>query len=570
MTLEGREILEYACARFEDARYDEALEAFVLAYGKGYEKEWILENIYNCYMEANEPEFRQVYSCLSEKCNISYEACILDFVPYKEGEYFIFDKEEACFRGVFSVNDVEQAEMDSELQKMEFSAVALELGWDWNDMKHILTDAKNRKLYVVCDDLNRAVSYWKIPELSEYMRNVMLFSEWEEFEEYFHNNTAVYLPKLFYGTEEGSKRFCEITQQEHAYRLTPEGRNTENVLLSIAIPTANRGNLLLKRLENLLQMQYDSEIEISISKNGTKYFEDEYKMVSQIPDARINYYDHGCDLKYIVNWSYAVEMAHGKYVMFVSDEDEVIIDALEHYMKLLSDYSDLSLLRAKTNLQNSAITERKYGRKGVEAFECEFSFQNYISGLVVKREIFLQENLLELERFSKNWFYQYYPHEWWCAMLSVKGDYMEEPVLLVVERESVQGEEMVQYREEGTMENMALPNYAIYQARLDQFQGQIEFLQFFCNGNSEMEVVGLKRAIQRTAYLLELARRNNYDCNNYINMVNQYVDICIKGIEDTKLDNIRKKELLMCVSVCCTSLVKLDERLNMESNNDMQ
>lgn len=48
------QLLVYACEQFERGVYDKALEIFILVYDKGYEQEWILENIYNCYMAGNE------------------------------------------------------------------------------------------------------------------------------------------------------------------------------------------------------------------------------------------------------------------------------------------------------------------------------------------------------------------------------------------------------------------------------------------------------------------------------------------------------------------------------------
>lgn len=575
MALDGREVLEYACAKFESGKYDEALEAFILAYGKGYDREWILENIYNCYMQGNEEEFQAAYEGLDGKTIVPYENCTLDFIPYREGEYYIFDKEEMCFRGIFSIKNIEQAELDAELQKMEFSAAAAEIEWDWNDIRHIVTDAKKRKLYVICRDLRRAASFCKIPEFVEYMKNIKLFSDWDQFQNYFHENTAVYLPKIFYGLDEGGQKFYEFVQREHAYRLTPEGRNTENVLLTIAIPTANRGHLLLKRMEHLLKMQYDSEIEISISKNGTTFFEEEYNEVGRMVDARINYYDHGKEIKYNINWAYAIQMAHGRYAVLVSDEDDVILEALEHYMRLLSEYPELSVVRAKTNFQCANIVERQYGKKGTEAFECEFLLQNYLSGLILKRETFIQADLLELERFSENPFYRYYPHEWWCAILSMMGDYMQEPVSLIAEGDSVLVEEIKRYRdagmigqEEGTVGSSALPQYATYDARLEQFKGEIDFLELFSHGDSEIETIGLDRAIFKTAYLFKLARDLNYNCENFMPKIGEFADICIETIENVALNNEQKKRLLMSVNKWCTWLYMLDEQLNENLENN--
>ena len=144
--------------------------------------------------------------------------------------------------------------------------------------KHILTGAKARKIYAVCHDIYKGMSFYKIPELEEYMRNVRMFADKQQLQRYFHENTSVYLPKLFFGSDINRGIWEIILKQEHEYRLTPEGRNTENVLLTIGIPTFARGNLLLDRIENLCKMDYDAEIEIAVSKNGNKLFEEEYEI----------------------------------------------------------------------------------------------------------------------------------------------------------------------------------------------------------------------------------------------------------------------------------------------------
>lgn len=560
------ELIEYATGKFKQEKYDEALDAFVLAYTKGYQQEWVLKTIYDCYMEGNQQEFQSTYENQNASDLVKYEETVLDFIPYREGEYYIFDKEEMYFRGKLSIKSIEQAELNPELKKMEFSAVATEIMWDLRKIKDIVTDAKTRKVYIVCGDLRRVVSYCKIPELVEYMENIRIFANWEQFQNYFHQHTEIYLPKIFCGTENTSQIFYNIIQREHEYRLTPEGRNTENVLLTIAIPTANRGHLLLKRIEHLVKMQYDSEIEIAISKNGTTFFEEEYKKASQIQDARFNYYDHGKEIKYNINWAYAVQMSHGRYVVLISDEDDIIFEAMEHYMKLFMENPNLSLVRAKSNFQGYYIVERRYGKKGIEAFEYEFLSQNYLSGLIVKRETFLQANLLELERFSKNVFYRYYPHEWWCAKLSLKGDYMAEPVSLIAEGNSILVEEIKRYRDagiigedEGTVGTSELPQYATYESRIEQFKGQVEFLKIFGERDKRLITVGLNKAICKSFYLLELARSYNYNCDDYINKIEEFTNLCVDIIEGMEAENEKKKELLIHVKNWCIEAFNMFE-----------
>lgn len=547
-------LLSYACEQFEKEAYDKALEAFILAYQKGYERKWILENIYNCYMIGNEKTFRETYMHQAVDAKIVYDECVLDFVPYSDGEYFIFDKEKRIFRGVFSISALQRTKADTVYEGMEYSAVALALDWDFRLESSILTKAQERKIYIVCRDAKRCMSFWKIPELKEYLDNITVFFDYNEFRDYFHKNTSVYLPGIICGSHETSKILEKIREEEHQYRLTPEGRNTENVLLTIAIPTANRGNLLLERLDNLLSMPYDAEIEIAVSKNCTEKYEEEYKQASMITDARLHYYDHAKDLQGYQSFHYAVEMSCGKYVLLVSDEDDVIIGALEHYLKVLENFPEMSIARVKSR-NYWDITNREYRKKGLEAFELMFLKQNHISGLMIRRKDFTEDLFLKYpeETLADNIFFQYYPHECWCAALCYRGDALNEPVALISEGKSVNKEGF-------------FPDYASYKARLKQLEGMIDFLHLRMEKDIEGAKAGLVKIIGKIDYLLEMARRLGRDCDDYLNMINQFASICIQAVESFPFTSEQKVELLNFLNYCVVESISLDDKLKKEKN----
>lgn len=81
--------------------------------------------------------------------------------------------------------------------------------------------------------------------------------------------------------------------------------------MTIGIPTHDRGNQLLQRLGNLRKLFLDAEIEIAISKNGSHYYQEEYKNAEKMQreDARINYV--GCNEELVVseNWRRVIEIA---------------------------------------------------------------------------------------------------------------------------------------------------------------------------------------------------------------------------------------------------------------------
>ena len=548
MALTGQELLNYACTQFENGAYDAALEAFVLAYAKEYKKEWVLENIYNCYMAGNEAEFQKTYEHWDTGMKPLYENLALDFIPYREGEYYIFDKLLRSFRGIFSVDSLRNVTRQEEFQQAEFSALAMAMGWDWSNLPEILAEAEFRKIYAVCQDMNRCASFFKLPELSGYAENIMLFSNTKGFQSYFHEHTSVYLPKQCAGEEDGKKKLLKIMNTEHEYRLTPEGRNTDNVLLTIGIPTYHRGHLLLKRIKNLLPMSYDAEIEIAVSKNGTELYQEEYRQAAEIMDARFVYHDHKKMLNAVENWRYVVEMSHGKYVLFVSDEDDVVLQALEHYFRLLVDYPGVSEIRARTAYQYSLITTRTYGKKGLEAFKNTFLQQNYLSGLIVRRKDFIQENFVKLDKFFGNSYYRDYPHEWWCSVLSRSGDSLKEPVVLIWEGTS----------EASRDGEIVLQPYAFYGNRLEEFEGIVDFLHWFMDGNTDGIIVGLNYAIKKTMHLFNLARELGHDPEHFNEWVDRFVMKAMEAVDGFDLNEGQKVGVLLCLRDCCTGALKAE------------
>ena len=166
-------ILNLAIENFEQKNYDKALELLILSYEKEDCKEWILENIYNCYIAGNEEEFRNSFQKYTEKNSYkyAYEDCLIDFIPYREGEYFLFDKEKQNFNGKISMSEFEDFDIQSLFGKNEFSGVLIKFDWDYRKIGVFLKVAETgRKVYAIVNDVRRALSFWKIPEWENWQR----------------------------------------------------------------------------------------------------------------------------------------------------------------------------------------------------------------------------------------------------------------------------------------------------------------------------------------------------------------------------------------------------------------
>ena len=131
----GEYYFECGIEFFEAYKYEEAILSWIRAYNLGYKREIILENIYNCFILPNEQEFRCHYKQNSENLtHLPYESCSLDFIPICENRFYIYDKEENCFRGLIILEG-------SPIQgkKIEFNNILFTDTWD---IREILSDRK--------------------------------------------------------------------------------------------------------------------------------------------------------------------------------------------------------------------------------------------------------------------------------------------------------------------------------------------------------------------------------------------------------------------------------------------
>ena len=118
------------------------------------------------------------------------------------------------------MSEFEDFDIQSLFGKNEFSDVLIKFDWDYRKIGVFLKVAETgRKVYAIVNDVRRALSFWKIPEWKSYRDNFKIFSCEEEFQQYFHRNTAEYLPRLvFTERQEDTDLLGKIIETEHEYR----------------------------------------------------------------------------------------------------------------------------------------------------------------------------------------------------------------------------------------------------------------------------------------------------------------------------------------------------------------
>lgn len=116
-------------------------------------------------------------------------------------------------------------------------------------------------------------------------------------------------------------------------------------LISVIIPTYNRGKLIRKSVMSVLNQTY-TNIEIIIVDDGST--DNTESVIKKINDPRIKYIKYKKNRGACYARNYGIKIAKGKYIAFHDSDDEFISDKLEKQLNnLLKNESDLDFCRVR-------------------------------------------------------------------------------------------------------------------------------------------------------------------------------------------------------------------------------
>jgi len=107
-------------------------------------------------------------------------------------------------------------------------------------------------------------------------------------------------------------------------------------LVTIAIPTYNRSNLLERTIESVNNQKY-TNLEILISDDCSP--EDKTAKLVRLwmeKDKRISFFQQEVNLGYEANFEFLLEKSQGKYIMWLSDDDLLAPDAIYEFVGAMS------------------------------------------------------------------------------------------------------------------------------------------------------------------------------------------------------------------------------------------
>lgn len=446
----------------------------------GYSSEDIESFLWAAFIEPNISEFERNYAeniQFLQSDNKLHLQKIPSFqeLPYwmlpvgTENEFYLYNKKNKRIEERIVLFQYES------LQKLPtVDALAdylVMINWNWSNTLTCIQAIKsiNKKSYLVVNEIGKFLSCLQGNLLDRtVISDVVVTDDIGQLDFYF-SDPSIRLPRNIIDLTRNQALAENYIDRWHNFRLSKENRDGSHILLSICIPSYNRGNRAYENILALMKSYYDEEIEFVLSNNGTENdTKNSYAKIKELEDSRIKYYEFEENHGFAINCCKVCEMATGKFILLLSDEDLIDLHSLHLIMKQLDESSDtLAILKPSVSNQSQLTDAMKAG--GPEALEAFMLTSNYMSGLTLNNILLKQHQGIDyIKNNLDNKVCYYYPHMYWELLLAQYGAVISTSVILIqsglAEKTSFSQIEI----ENSTVE---ITHYATIEGRLEQHEG---------------------------------------------------------------------------------------------------
>ncbi len=536
----------FAQLLFDCQCYEESLDMFVNAYELDYMKNDIEQFIYKSFLEPNIDYFKECYKnnllqCENGKTILEkypFETLPLDFIPTLQDKYYIFDKENHKFISKYNIIEYEKSSyLEYKYSDDEFSDIAIYEQWDYENIRKYLNAfvVSNRKVYVVVDDLPKLISFFKFSDLyTKELKDVKLFSSLEDFRNFFETNKSVYLPLNIISADETKKeKLTNVIKQIHQKRLTKEYRDESNILLTICIPSYNRGHRALADIKELCKLKYDAEIEFLVSNNASTKNIEEYKEIQAINDARVSYYELEVNQGFAANVCNVVKMAKGKFALLISDEDMILVSNLPHYMRRLKNEKGIGMIATKW--RDKFYLKNAHFKKGNEAILNYMFTDNDTSGDIFNNELVKNNNIIswleQKQSEQDNIAFAFYSYQFLGLILATLGDIIVDETVIISAGKSESESEVLGINANN---NVDIPQYASYESRIKQMNNWSNLIKEIANEDSLLIRKLFLKLCSKTFGLISMHQiKSKYILHgyNWAEICDKVYDACLESME---------------------------------------
>lgn len=495
----GEVCYRFGCFLHRFAEEEMALDLFVQAFGEGVCREEILRLLLQDFWEPNRDEFRKAYlKQTSELLKAQKELVIPDFdtlpyfmFPISDTQFMVFDRKKEQFAGWLGLaGDLEKKRLK---EPEAFFPVVMDMkNSSLQDLLIYFHQNKDRRLYVV-EKEDEWIGLLMIPGVLKEMPSVAVLQGIERLKELLQREMCR-LPEIVRVEDKDlAQEVRECLREEHERRICGKRNDGEQPLLTIGIPSWNRGKRARGLVERLCKLPYDVDLEILVSNNGSDKGVEDYHEIQDMKDSRVTYFEFEENKKFHGNIAQVFRKAKGNWVLLLSDEDDIVEKQLSLYMEKLEQYKEkVAVIRPGTTKMYINMKE-EYAEVGLYALEAYSLNNNYVSGATYNRKFMTGELVDKVERkWIDQYAYKAYPHMIFDWYMCLKGDFYRYPPALVLEGEA-----------EGADENTNhIYEYNKFDNRLRQFNSYLDII----NGMEETadieKVVLFISASTKTIFLL--------------------------------------------------------------------
>ena len=266
------------------------------------------------------------------------------------------------------------------------------------------------KVYMVPDNYDKALAIIKEFKIEEAIKNrILLFKSGEALEEYLKAHEEEYLPRMIYNNEE---YYRKMTDRLHAMRLKNKRNSKIKPLITIAIPSFERGGLALNLIRSVIKSEFDSEVEFIVADNCSDKTSEKYEKIASIKDSRLRYVRNKENYGYLGNIVRITELAKGKFIYYSSDEDSFFAENLANVIDVIIREKRLDIIQVNgigngeiLHFDESFITNDLY--QVIDAAASD----NYLTGICINVDNLRQRGIAKIaEKYKDNSFFNTYPH----------------------------------------------------------------------------------------------------------------------------------------------------------------
>ncbi|MBY0379542.1 MAG: glycosyltransferase [Burkholderiales bacterium] len=138
-------------------------------------------------------------------------------------------------------------------------------------------------------------------------------------------------------------------KHEKTHSVLSYGERIFNPYVSIMIPTYKRPELLNQAIRSVLNQKdfIDFEVVVVDNDNLLSYQKEIIELLRDLNDNRVAYYCNESNLGVFGNWNRCIELAHGKFMTILGDDDFLLPEYLKQITKPLLEDESISRIECK-------------------------------------------------------------------------------------------------------------------------------------------------------------------------------------------------------------------------------